>query len=76
MEIDEGFRQELEANIPNYHELLTSRVVRILWELYTAKETAPTEEEKRIFQSLWDNDMINIRKNLYLDEDEKKLIKK
>lgn len=76
MEVDEQFQAELERNIPNYKELLTSRVVRILWELYTAKETAVTEEEKRIFQSLWDNDMINIRKNLYLDEEEKSITKK
>ena len=70
-EIVKEFNDKLEELIPDYKFSLSTTTITLLRDLYIKKSTEPDEERKSLYESLWVNNIINIRKNIFSDDYEK-----
>ena len=69
-EIVERFNQDIVKLIPNYKHDLTATTITLLRNIYIAKETEEDYDRKRMLDNLWINNIINIQKNICLDDED------
>ena len=68
-EIVERFNQDIVKLIPNYKHDLSATTITLLRNLYIAKETEVDYDRKRMLDNLWINNIVNIQKNICLDDE-------
>ena len=69
-ELQEKFNKDLEELIPNYKFKLSETSISMLRDVYIAKETEIDEEKRNMFKNLWINNITNIKKYIFFDDDE------